>query len=185
MYQSKVGDQTLSLCIDCQLKMQQIHSRQNAENERMINFFADHIDAISGLPRTGARFPERQIVDSPEFVMNKINITDSNVGVVNTGTVHSIEAAVNVIAEGGNAELSEALAELTQGILDDENLGDEERKGALDLVNTVSAEASLAPEKQRKVIIKPLVGELAQLLQGSAAAMTIYEKVLPVLQALF
>ena len=185
MYQMNIDGHKVNLCIDCQLKMEQIRARQNEERERMINFLSDNAAAIAGLPPMGPRFPERTTIQAEGTVLNNIHISDSQIGVVNTGTVQTIDAAVTTIRNDGDAGLSQALTELTEAVIGDESLSDETRQEALDLIGTVSTEASLPQEKRRKAVIRPLVKEIGQILQGSAAAAVIYEKVLPILQGLF
>lgn len=185
MYQIVIDGHKVNLCIDCQLKMEQIRSRQNEETERIINYLSDNMSAIAGIPSNGPRFPERTTINAEGTVLNNIHIQDSQIGVVNTGIVQTIDAAVTTIRESGNNDLSRAITELTEAVIGDESLPEKNQKEALDLVGIVSAEASLPKEDRRKAMIRPLVKEIGVLLQGSAAASVIYDKVLPMLQVLF
>lgn len=185
MYEMKIDGHRVALCIDCQLKMEQIRARQNEESERLINFLSDNMAAIAGLPPSGPRFPERRTIEAKGTVLNNIHISDSQIGVVNTGIVQTIDAAVTTIRNEGDPALSKAITDLTEAVISDESLDDSRRKEVLDLVGSVSAEASLPEAQRRKAIIRPLVKEIGQLLQGSAAAIVVYEKVFPVLEALF
>lgn len=185
MYEMEIQGRKIHLCVDCQLKMEQIKARQNEESERMINFLSDHMSSLAGLPPSGPRFPERKIIHSEGTILNNINIHDSQIGVVNTGYVQSIDAAVTTIREHGNGPLSEALSRLTEAVLAESELEDTRRKEVLELLSTISAEASVPESKRKKSIIRPLVAEIGEMLQGTAAALEIYDRVLPLLKSLF
>jgi hypothetical protein len=185
MYEMVIQGHKVHLCIDCQLKMEQIRARQNEESERMINFLQDQMASMAGMPPMGPRFPERKIIHTEGAILNNINIHDSQIGVVNTGYVQTIDAAVTTIREHGNGPLSEALSSLTEAVVAESQLDEEHRKEVLELISTISAEASLPEAKRRKSIIRPLVAEIGQMLQGTAAAVAIYDRVLPLLRSLF
>ena len=185
MYEIVIQGQKIHLCIDCQLKMEQVKARQNEESERMINYLSDQMSSIAGIPPMGPRFPERKIIHTEGTILNNINIRDSQIGVVNTGYVQTIDAAVTTIREHGNGPLSDALSRLTEAVVAESQLDDARRKEVLELISTISSEASLPERNRRKSIIRPLVSEIGQMLQGTAAALAIYDRVLPLLKLLF
>jgi hypothetical protein len=185
MYKLDIQGQRILLCIDCQLKMEQIKARQNEESERMINYLSDQMASMVGMPPMGPRFPERKIIHTEGTILNNINIRDSQIGVVNTGYVQTIDAAVTTIREHGNGPLSDALSSLTEAVVAEDQMEEERRKELLELLSTISAEASLPEAKRRKSLIRPLVAEIGQMLQGTAAALAIYDRVLPLLRSLF
>ena len=185
MYEMEIQGHKVHLCIDCQLKMEQIKVRQNEESERMINFLSDQMSSLAGMPPMGPRFPERQIIHTEGTILNNINIHNSQIGVVNTGYVQTIDAAVTTIRNHGNGPLSDGLARLTEAVVEDTQLDDPRRKELLELLSTISAEASVPENARRKSVIRPLVSEIGQLLQSSAASLAIYDRLLPLLQSLF
>lgn len=182
MYEVEIQGRKIHLCIDCQLKMEQINARQSEEQERMINFLSDHMASMAGMPPMGPRFPERKsIIHTGGAILNNINIRDSQIGVVNTGHIQTIDAAISNIRGHGDGELSDALSNLTEAVLAEGIMAEERRKELLELISTLSAEASLPKENRRKSLIRASLAEISQMLQGSAAALAIFERVLPLL----
>ena len=51
-------DNKIPLCLDCNLKLQTLHTQQLAEMERALNHTVDQMDSIAGFP-LGGKFPPR------------------------------------------------------------------------------------------------------------------------------
>jgi hypothetical protein len=113
----EVGQQSIPLCLDCNLKLAQINQIQNDALERQVNFLSDEMDDIVGLPRTGARFPERKAVTLGNVTLHNINVHNSTVGVINSANVGTIDVAVTVLKQSGDPQLAEALRNLSEAII--------------------------------------------------------------------
>src|SRR5258706_533852 len=99
----------LNFCVDCNLKYQQAQEMILYRMERQHNLLMDDMDMISGIPSTGGRYPERRppvMMNAPTF--STIRIDRSNVGVVNTGSIESVQVSLTGIQRGGNPALAEA-----------------------------------------------------------------------------
>lgn len=185
MYAIEIQGRQVPLCIDCKLKIDQIAAIQNEQSERMINYLTDQMYGMAGLPNTGPRFPEKQIIKVEGATLNNIHIENSQVGVVNTGSVQTIDAAVTNIKEGGDEILSTALVKITEAVLASRDLTDEQQSDALEILSTISGEATVPKEQRRKATIRPLIQELSGIFQGSAALVAIYENVRPIFESWF
>ncbi len=51
-------DNKIPLCLDCNLKLQTLHTRQLAEMERALNHSVEQTESIAGFP-LGGKFPPR------------------------------------------------------------------------------------------------------------------------------
>ena len=105
----EVGQHNVPLCLDCNLKLAQINQIQNDAAERYINFLSDEMDDIVGLPRSGARFPERKTVSLGGVTLHNINVTNSTVGVINSGSIGTIDTAVTVLKQSGDSQVAEVV----------------------------------------------------------------------------
>jgi hypothetical protein len=83
-----VSDQKIPFCLDCYYKFSQINQQQIEMGERQMNFLLDQMDDIIGFPQSGPRFPIRrppQTINLGAGTFNNINVSNSTVGVLNTG----------------------------------------------------------------------------------------------------
>jgi hypothetical protein len=184
MYDLEIEGKKVSLCLDCNFKKEELRRMQNEERQRMINYLSDQMCDAAGTPRMGARFPERTIIHKGGAILNNINIHSSQIGVVNTGYVNTIDAAVTTIQNNGNNDLSSALKQLTEAVVNDSKLSEDHRKFVLELLSTISTEASAPEASRKKSVIRCLIGEIGKLLKGTGAAIAIYDKVIHILQSL-
>ena len=85
----------------------------------------------------------RIVLPPPPFMgqnltLNNINVSDSAVGGINTGTIQHLDATVTLTRAGGNKELADALQEFTQALHDTQDLNSKGLiKSALSGVTTV------------------------------------------------
>src|SRR5687768_13899989 len=84
----------LRFCLDCNEKFQVQQDRILEQMEREHNRLLDEIDEVSGIPSKGGRYPPRRKV-TVSGTFNNIRIDRSTVGVVNTGTISSVDLAIS------------------------------------------------------------------------------------------
>ena len=90
------------LCLDCNLKHTQMLAIQNEQLEREMDFLTDHMEFTAGLP-SGVlpRYPKRQtkIIQGGTVTLNNIHVSDSNIGVLNTGNLEMVDSAITVLGQ--------------------------------------------------------------------------------------
>jgi hypothetical protein len=106
MYLVGPEGQEVPLCLDCEYKRSQIHARQIEQNERMINFLTEQMEATVGMPGILPRFPERKvnIIQGGKTTFNNLTITGSNIGVLNTGNLKIVDSAISVLGQDPNSK---------------------------------------------------------------------------------
>lgn len=106
-------------------------------------------------------------VDSPQSTALDItlNISHSNIGMLNTGEIEdvgAISANVSELVESGHSNIAEALTNLTEAVASAEELPNDQRQEYLDQLEELSRQATLEPEKRSKSgVIKGIVSNLA------------------------
>jgi hypothetical protein len=179
-------DGKFSLCLDCSSKFEDMLSKRNADLERQVNFAADEMDEIMGMGRMGARYPARPqptIVQGGTF--NHIKVSDSTVGIINTGQLHQVETAISVIGRHGDKQLAETIKTLTQAIIADPGMDPASKKDAVEIMSVLSSEATVPKEQRKTSIAKPLIDRLRELLGDAANIATIAQAALPIIAAAF
>ncbi|MGB0386113.1 MAG: hypothetical protein ACPGWR_15000 [Ardenticatenaceae bacterium] len=79
----------------------------------------------------------------------------ANIAMLNTGQVENIESInqnIGQLTESGNAEVAEAIKQMTEAVakLNEEQLSSDDKEGILDTLEVLSTQASLAPQERFK-----------------------------------
>jgi len=168
----EVGEQNIPLCLDCNLKLAQITQIQNDALERQVNFLSDEMDYIVGLPRSGARFPERKTVTLGNVTLHNINVNNSTVGVINSANVGTIDVAVTILKQSGDPQLAEALRNLSEAIIASNEIQTDAKNQALEILSVLSTEATAPKERRHNTVVAALTSRLQELL-GVAQGLTV------------
>jgi hypothetical protein len=146
----------LPLCLDCMMKVQKIEEIQLQKQdalERHQNFILDEMDETLSLPPSGPRYrnlprrPAPNIFQMSQPIFHNISIANSTVGAVNTGTAHRLDVSISQLRDAGNAQLSDAIRDLTQAIVSSATLQRTDRDDALQAIDAISAEAQSPPAR--------------------------------------
>ena len=176
------------LCLDCSLKHTQMVSMQQAENERTINYLADQFEMITGVPGVVPRFPQRRvnIMQGANVTLHNINVSNSNIGVLNSGQLEIIDTAITQLnQEAGSEAVSAAVSKLAAEIASSNELSIETKNEALEILSLIAAEATSPKEKRRGAAIKPLLGSLGTIIQSAAGLIQIWQSVAPTITQFF
>jgi len=138
-------------------------------NASMVNFAADQMDKISGLPPTGARIA---LPPTPRgsMIFNNIKVDNSTVGAINTGNVRTIDVSLTLLHESGHDHARDALKALTEAILADQSLSESQKAQMVEQVAFLS-EQTVVAAPQRKLGL--ITATLDALTKGAGAVTTI------------
>lgn len=126
------------LCLDCYVRLRDISLREEESHERAINHLTAQMEAMVGLSGILPKYPERpRIVHTGAMTLNNIHVSNSQVGVLNTGTLQNVDATVNVLRSEGNPELAAAVLALAQALVSTTELSSEKKNQALELLGTL------------------------------------------------
>src|ERR1041385_866691 len=177
----------MPVCLDCYIKFSQVMDRQEENLERQLNYYAAEIEMVMGMPGVVPRFPPRppRIVLTGSSVLNHIQISNSNIGVLNTGTIGMIDGAVGVMQRGGDREAAESFKRMTEAIANSPDLSGSAKNKAMELLSIIATEAAAPKEKRRGEAMRTLLRDVASALGGAAALVKLWEAAKPVIEALF
>jgi hypothetical protein len=176
----------IPLCLDCNLKFQQAEAIQQDQLIRAHNVLARQFDA-AGLPGLYPTLPERpvQVLNLGGATLNNIKISNSNVGVVNTGTIGKVDAAVTVMRQAGEADAATAIAKLTEAVLASVDASHEQKRSIVELLSVLSTEATAPKPIRRGAAMRAIAAEVSTLTQGVAALSQLWSQFRPSVMALF
>jgi hypothetical protein len=185
MFLVDLDNARLPLCLDCDLKFVQSTVLRNDMLERELNFLAQTVDMVTGLPGLTPRFPLRQAVTVKGLTLNNIKVDRSTIGVLNTGIIGTVDAAVTVLKQSGEPNAAEIFSKLTESVANDSELTSDQKNQILELLSVLSTEATAPKAKRRGAAMMPLLGRLSTLASGTAAVAQLWAQYSPTIARLF
>lgn len=181
-----VGAQDIPLCLDCYLKFSQISQAEMENHERWMNYLHDEIAAQVGMPPMGPRFPTRpKPVILGGVRMNNINVSNSVVGTINTGTIGVIDQSISALVQTGQPELAQAVKELSEAILKSGDLTSNQKAELVEGLSVVAEEASAPKERRRSSVARTILENASKVIALADDITDVCQKWWPVLMAAF
>lgn len=177
----------IPVCLDCYVKFSQVMDRQTEELERELNYIADEIEMTAGMPGLAPRFPPRppRTVLAGPTTLNHMHISNSNIGVLSTGTIGTIDGAVGIMLSGGEHKAAQAFKTMTEAVANASDLAPPDKSKALEILSVVATEGAAPKERRRSEAMRTLLRDVSSALSGSAALVRLWEAAKPVIEALF
>ena len=88
------------------------------------------------------------------LTLNNINVRDSAVGGINTGTIQHPDATVTLTRAGGKKEPADALQEFTQALHDSQDLAGEIKNEIAEQVDFLMAQVGVEPKSRSTGLFK-------------------------------
>jgi hypothetical protein len=109
-------------------------------NAAMTNQALDDMDAMVGFGRSGGRIPVAAIAQAFRrgSVYNSINVNNSQVGLINTGDLAKIDAAITLTAGSDADAVGRDLKALAEAIIEAKNIEAETKKELIELLQGIS-----------------------------------------------
>lgn len=187
MFEVGPAEGRISLCLDCYIRFQNVIDQQLEDHERHINFLTAQMESVVGFPGILPRYPERRgrVIHTGALTLNNIHVSNSNVGVINTGTLQNVDATVTVLKSEGNAELANSIAALAQAVIELHDVADSTKNQVLEILGALSQEAVVPKDKRKTGVMRALISELSNLLGSVAALAALWAKAKALFEQLF
>jgi hypothetical protein len=154
-----------SLCLQCLSIWEGIQFREWLKSSAMMNHASASMDSImGGIGVQSPMIPVEAIARAASMAnaYNNINISNSSVGVVNTGNLARIDAAITMSKGTEAEEFGARLKDLTQAILADTKSSAEIKQQLVEVAQAISDQA-IGSKRPSKVVVTTLFGELRKL----------------------
>lgn len=174
------------LCIDCSLKLQQIYQIEHERNVNFLNFLLAQAEMNVGLPGILPRYkiPKPVVVNSPTF--NNIKLDNSNVGILNTGEIHQLDANIDLLkGRQDNKELAKLINEFAQTIIDSNEIKTGIKNELIEHMTFISSEVSKPKSERKKNIAKTILSGIKETASTITVLIPLWEKLYPHLQEIF
>jgi hypothetical protein len=152
------------LCLQCLSIWEGIQFREWLKASAMMNHASASMDEFTGLGPPSPRIPVEAIARAASMsrTYNNISISNSNVGVVNTGNLARIDAAITMSKGTETEEFGARLKDLTQAILANAEIAKEQKQQLIEVAQAISDQA-IGNKRPSSVVITNLFGALRQL----------------------
>lgn len=184
------------LCVDCNSKLMAAERDRQAmlataadQNARMINYLTGQMEATTGLhgmfPRIHVPDPAPVVQTGPVNLHN-INIDNSVVGAINTGTIQQLDISISDIRTAGGQDLADAIKAFTEAALaPTTDLDDDERQQILDEMTFLTDEIK-RPAQERKTGMARMVMERLKETATTVTTLSVaWHHLEPLLSAIF
>lgn len=174
------------LCVDHYLKMQQaVYLRAHIIAANM-NFLQGKISAGTG----GLIPPVYMNIPPPPFIgdtltLNNINVSNSTIGAVNTGTIRNLDISIDEMKTQGKDDLAEVVKELTEAIVESNELNEAMKNDIAEQLEYLVAQATTESKNRPMGIIKSILAGIRDPIAISAGLLTIWDKAEPLFHAAF
>ena len=106
----------------------------------------------------------------------KFEISDSQVGVLNTGKMQakSITTGISTLTDSNQYQIAEALKSLTEAVKASQDISSQQRTEILEQLEILSTQATLAPTERKAGLIKPILLALSTALSAGGGLAEIW-----------
>ena len=182
----------IPLCADCYHKVAQANFMEQQAKHNQLSWLASQINLTEQhlYQGMGGILPlkQMQIPQPPSAGINysysNIEISDSAVGVINPGTLYTINTSIDVMQNRGDNELAAAIKDLTQEVVNSKEIQDDIKKEIAELLQFLASEGSASKDTRNKSVIKQVLDRLGKLIPVATTAWSIWVTVQPLLQSL-
>ncbi len=174
----------LWLCIDCNLKWEQAEMLQFARRASAANRAAASLERSLGIPVARFEVPRVPVPSGP-ITMNNIHIGGDLLGVLNTGSIETVDNAVTSFRNAGQDELAARLAEFVESVASSSELADEQKREVVELVSLASSEATVPKERRRSSAMLAVLANVATIVGTAASVAAQWAQLRPLLARVF
>lgn len=148
------------------------------------NQAADEMDSMVGLGRTGGRIPVEALARAASVsrTYNNIRIANSNVGVINTGNLARIDAAITISQGTETAEFAARLKDLVEKIASEKSAAPDVKRELVEVTTAISDQ--VISKTPSKTVIRTLFSQLVHMSSGFSTIAAAVEELQKVWQSI-
>jgi hypothetical protein len=122
---------------------------QMETSRQMITYLTSQMEEAVGLPEFLPRMPPP--APQGEITLNHINVSNSAIGVLNTGNIETVETAVATLEQTGENEAAKLLAQLAKAVIESD-MQPTKKNEAMELIGGIGTEATAPAQERRKAV---------------------------------
>lgn len=151
----------------------------------LLNYFSGTVDNVVGIPGFSQRVQIPELPSTGPVTLNNIKVDNSVVGAINTANVHTIDVSLSHLHTAGSDVAKDALKALTEAILSENKLDNNEKDELLEQVAFLSSQATTAAANRKPGLIKATFGAISTAAKTATSVATAWQACEPLLKSLF
>ena len=183
------------LCVDCYHKVAHADFMEGQILHNRLSWLASNLNLVEQdlYIGCGGLLPLKQMIvpqapTAPRYSSQQIKVSESNIGVINTGTLFNLEMGMDVMQNRGDKDskdLANAVKELTEAVINSTEINDQLKRETAEQLEFLVTEALASKEKQRKSLSRRVMDDISQSIGTVAGLLTIWNTVHVLLQSCF
>src|SRR5262245_15024705 len=123
---------------------------------------------------------------NPSMTFNNIQVSNnSSVGAINTGQAHAIDAAITLIHEKIDPNLSTAIKQFTQAVIDSNEINAETRAELIEQISFLTSQIMMKPEEKKKSISRTILKGIETTVSTVSKLASLWQLMKPLLEPYF
>jgi hypothetical protein len=181
-----VTDQKVPLCLECFHKWTQVGYMQFLQYAAMMNQAADDMDSMVGF-RTGGRIPVAALANAMQKtpIYNNIRISNSTVGVLNTGDLARIDAVITLTKDTDVEAIGDTLKNFTQAVIDARDIEPKAKKDLMELTQSLAEQVVGSQGPRKPSVIMTLLRGIEERSKGIVAISAVVHQLITVVTSMF
>ncbi|MFZ5858196.1 MAG: hypothetical protein ACOYZ6_15320 [Chloroflexota bacterium] len=185
IYKVQIKGHDVLFCIDHYLKYIQVEEIEMDQLVRLHNFLSEQMDQSVGYILTSPKIPVRSTIQMGDVILHNLKIENSNIGLVNTGNIGTVDAAITILNQTGEHDIALALQKLTEAIHSNQETTEDIKQEILEILSLLATEATTPKENRKSKVIGKLLVNLATLVSGIDALTQLWNQYGPLLVSFF
>jgi hypothetical protein len=132
----------------------------------------DNIDMMFGLPPKPRR--PAPVIHQGNNVFNQLKIDNSNIGVVNTGTIDSLNSTISYVQQAGSAELANQIKSFAEAVSASNELSEVLQKEILEQLSYLGTQIRTSHEQRNQGVIKTILKSIEPTVSTAAGLATLW-----------
>lgn len=176
----------LGLCVQHYLMMKQAEYLEFSMLTAGLNFLRSQISVGTGglTPHTPIEIPRPPFIGD-SFTLNNINVAESTIGAINTGTIGNIDVGITMMQNQGQGDLAIAIKGLTEAILKSNELNESTKNEIAEQLEFLIAQVTAEPHNRSTAVVKSILAGIRDSISTAAGLLTLWERIEPLLRTAF
>jgi hypothetical protein len=163
------------LCVDCNLKLQQALAIRDRALKEQINYLLGSAEDTVGLPRgTFSRIQSAVPVSYYGDIKYEISFDNSNIGVVNTGTINALNLSLGQLGSQGASGLAGALKVFVESAISSSQIDQTTKQEAADIAKFVADQVANEEPRRYATVIRNSLLSLKEKISAAAPVLTAF-----------
>ncbi len=150
----------------------------------MMNQSSDAVEMITGFPNSGGRMPVQALAQAMRrsHTLNNIHISQSQVGVLNTGSIQRIDAAITLSKGSDAEEVGAHIKNLMEALIQSKEVDAIQQRDIIDLTEALAEEVV---GKRKPATVLAIMKAITEKVNGVTAVAAVAEKLWQAIKLLF